>query len=146
LAVLIASVGTAVLASLGGLSMAAGAFLAGLILADGEYSHQGHADVRPLRDMLASLFFVSVGMLVDLRHLLPVLPMVIAGALVIMLAKSTVAFGALTLTGSPARIALVSALALSQVGEFSFVLDRAALDRRVITGGVAARDTRRSAT
>lgn len=136
LAVLIASVGTAVLASVGGLSMAAGSFLAGLILADGEYSHQVHADVRPLRDMLASLFFVSVGMLVDLRHLVPVLPLVIAGALVIMLAKGSVAFGALALTGSPARIALVSALALSQVGEFSFVLGSAALDSGVITADV----------
>ena len=65
LAVLLASIGTAWLTSLAGLSMAVGAFLAGLVLAESEVSHQVHAEVRPLRDLLASLFFISVGMLVD---------------------------------------------------------------------------------
>ena len=133
LSVLLASVGTAVLAAAGGLSMAAGAFLAGLILAEGEYSHQVHADVRPLRDLLASLFFVSVGMLIDARLMLPILPMVVLMALAIMVAKAGVAWAALAVTGSPVRVALASALALSQVGEFSFVLGRAALDGRVIS-------------
>ena len=65
LVVLLASIGTAWLTSLAGLSMAVGAFLAGLVLAESEVSHQVHAEVRPLRDLLASLFFISVGMLVD---------------------------------------------------------------------------------
>ena len=69
LAVLLASIGTAWLTSLAGLSMAVGAFLAGLVLAESEVSHQVHAEVRPLRDLLASLFFISVGMLVDPRAL-----------------------------------------------------------------------------
>jgi CPA2 family monovalent cation:H+ antiporter-2 len=133
LSVLLASVGTAVFAAVGGLSMAAGAFLAGLILAEGEFSHQVHADVRPLRDLLASLFFVSVGMLIDLRQMLPILPMVVAIALGIMLAKTGVAWAALSMTGTPSRVALAGALALSQVGEFSFVLGRAALNGGVIS-------------
>ena len=58
--------------------MAAGAFLAGLILAEGEFSHQVHADVRPLRDLLASLFFISVGMLIDLREMCRCCRMVVA--------------------------------------------------------------------
>lgn len=133
LSVLLASVGTAVLAQLGGLSMAAGAFLAGLILAEGEFSHQVHADVRPLRDLLASLFFVSVGMLVNLREMLPILPIVVLVAIGIMVLKAGVATVALAITGVPRRVAIASALALCQVGEFSFVLGRAALDAEVIT-------------
>lgn len=133
LSVLLASVGTAYLAALLGLSMAAGAFLAGLILAEGEFSHQVHADVRPLRDLLASLFFISVGMLIDVRAMLPVLPIVLAVGAAIIVVKTGVAAGGLALTGAPARVALASALALAQVGEFSFVLGRAALDGGVIT-------------
>ena len=133
LAVLLASVGTAWLAALLGLSMAAGAFLAGLVLAEGEFSHQVHADVRPLRDLLSSLFFISVGMLIDVRVMLPVLPLVIALAVAIVILKTGVAAAALALTGSPLRVALASAFALAQVGEFSFVLGRAALEGGVIS-------------
>jgi CPA2 family monovalent cation:H+ antiporter-2 len=133
LSVLLASVGTAVLAAVGGLSMAAGAFLAGLILAEGEFSHQVHADVRPLRDLLSSLFFVSVGMLIDVREMLPILPLVVLMALAIMVAKTAVAWAALVMTGAAMRVALVAALALCEVGEFSFVLGRAALEGGVLT-------------
>jgi CPA2 family monovalent cation:H+ antiporter-2 len=133
LAVVLASVGTAYLAQLLGLSMAAGAFLAGLILAEGEFSHQVHADVRPLRDLLASLFFISVGMLIDVGAMLPVLPILLITAAGILVGKSAIATAALVMTGTPLRIALTAAFALSQVGEFSFVLGRSALDAGVIT-------------
>ncbi len=133
LSVLLASVGTAYLAQLLGLSMAAGAFLGGLILAEGEFSHQVHADVRPLRDLLASLFFVSVGMLIDVRAMAPVLPVVLVVAVGVVTLKVAVAFGALAVTCAPPRVALASAVALAQVGEFSFLLGRAALDGGVIT-------------
>jgi CPA2 family monovalent cation:H+ antiporter-2 len=133
LSVVLASVGTALLAAAGGLSMAAGAFLAGLILAEGEFSHQVHADVRPLRDLLASLFFISVGMLIDLREMWPVMPYVVGVAAAIMVTKAGVGAGALVITGSPPRVALAAALALAQVGEFSFVLGRAALAGGVIS-------------
>jgi CPA2 family monovalent cation:H+ antiporter-2 len=135
LSVLLASVGTAYLAASLGLSMAAGAFLAGLILAEGEFSHQVHADVRPLRDLLASLFFISIGMLLDLHSMLPVLPLVIAVATAIIIGKTTLAAGAVALAGAPLRVAFVTGFALAQVGEFSFVLGRAALD-----GGVISRE------
>ena len=65
LAVLLASIGTAWASSLLGISMALGAFLGGLVLAESEYSHQAYAEIRPLRDILAGLFFISLGMLVD---------------------------------------------------------------------------------
>ena len=98
LSVLLASVGTAFLAAQMGLSMAAGAFLAGLILAEGEFSHQVHADVRPLRDLLASLFFVSVGMLIDVREMLPLLHVIVVAAAAIVVVKTAMATGALMLT------------------------------------------------
>ncbi|HXG87406.1 MAG TPA: cation:proton antiporter [Vicinamibacterales bacterium] len=135
LSVVLASVGTAFLAAQMGLSMAAGAFLAGLILAEGEFSHQVHADVRPLRDLLASLFFVSVGMLIDVREMLPLLHIIVLAAAAIVIAKTAMAAGALMLTGAPIRIALAAAFALAQVGEFSFVLGRAALEGGVISTG-----------
>lgn len=133
LAVLLASVGTAYLAASLGLSMAAGAFLAGLILAEGEFSHQVHADVRPLRDLLASLFFISIGMMLDMRALLPILPLVLAGAVAIVVGKAGLTAAAVAMTGTPVRVALATGFALAQVGEFSFVLGRAALDGGVIT-------------
>ena len=133
LSVLLASVGTAYLAQLLGLSMAAGAFLGGLILAEGEFSHQVHADVRPLRDLLASLFFVSVGMLIDVRAMAPVLPVVLIVAVGVVVLKVAVAFGAFVFTCATPRVALAAALALAQIGEFSFVLGRAALDGGIIT-------------
>ena len=133
LSVLLASVGTAYLAASLGLSMAAGAFLAGLVLAEGEFSHQVHADVRPLRDLLASLFFISIGMLLDLRAMLPILPLVIGLAIAIIVGKTAVAAGAVAVAGAPLRVAFAAAFALAQVGEFSFVLGRAALDGGVIT-------------
>ena len=132
LSVLLASVGTAYLAASLGLSMAAGAFLAGLVLAEGEFSHQVHADVRPLRDLLASLFFISIGMLLDLRSMLPVLPLVLGVAVLIVTCKTAVAASAVAMTGAPLRIAFATGFALAQVGEFSFVLGRAALEGGVI--------------
>ncbi len=132
-AVLLASVGTAALASMLGLSMAVGAFLAGLTLAESEFSHQVHAEVRPLRDLLASLFFVSVGMLVNPGLMVSALPAVLILAVGIMIVKFAGASGALLLSGAPARIAVAGAVALSQVGEFSFVLGRSALDAGVLT-------------
>ncbi len=132
LSVVLASVGTAYLAALLGLSMAAGAFLAGLILAEGEFSHQVHADVRPLRDLLASLFFISIGMLLDLRSMLPILPIVVIVAVGIIIAKTAVASAAVAAAGAPLRVAVAAGWGLAQVGEFSFVLGRAALDGGVI--------------
>jgi CPA2 family monovalent cation:H+ antiporter-2 len=133
LSVLLASVGTAMAAQLGGLSMAAGAFLAGLILAEGEFSHQVHADIRPLRDLLASLFFISVGMLIDVSAMLPVGGLILLFAVAIMVVKAIAAIAALLATGAPPRVSFASALALAQVGEFSFVLGRTALQGGVIS-------------
>jgi CPA2 family monovalent cation:H+ antiporter-2 len=128
LAVLVASVGTAVLGASLGVSMALGAFLAGLVLAGSEFSHQAHAEIRPLRDLLTSLFFISLGMLIDVSAFTQNLPMILAIAAAAVLVKAGIAGVSLTLAATPARVAAVSALALAQVGEFSFVLGRDALE------------------
>jgi CPA2 family monovalent cation:H+ antiporter-2 len=128
LAILVASVGTAWLSSLVGLSMAVGAFLAGLMLAESEFSHQAYAEVRPVRDVLAGLFFVSLGMLIDLPTVLAHLPQVLGVAVAIIAGKALVATGALVGAMSPVRVAIASAIGLAQVGEFSFILGRAGVD------------------
>lgn len=127
LAVVVASVGMAWLGSLIGLSMAVGAFLAGLMLAESEFSHQAFAEVRPVRDVLSGLFFISLGMLVDLTVLLERLPLVVAVAGAIIAIKTIVAGNALAVTATPMRVAIAAAVGLSQVGEFSFILGRAGL-------------------
>jgi monovalent cation:H+ antiporter-2, CPA2 family len=132
LAVLVASVGTAVLGASLGVSMALGAFLAGLVLAGSEFSHQAHAEVRPLRDLLTSLFFISLGMLIDVSAFARNVPMIVGIASAAVLVKAGIAGVSLTLASTPARIAAVSALSLAQVGEFSFVLGRDALELGVL--------------
>jgi CPA2 family monovalent cation:H+ antiporter-2 len=122
LMVVVASVGTAWLASVLGLSMTVGAFLAGLVIDESEFSHQIHAEIRPLRDLLTSLFFVSVGLIVQPAALLPALPAVLAIAAGIVVVKTAGALAALRLVGTPSRVAATAALGLAQIGEFSFVL------------------------
>jgi CPA2 family monovalent cation:H+ antiporter-2 len=122
LMVVVASVGTAWLASTLGLSMTVGAFLAGLVIDETEFSHQIHAEIRPVRDLLTSLFFISVGLLVSPVALLGDAHLVVALALGIVVLKAGGALAALRLVGVPIRVAATAALGLAQVGEFSFVL------------------------
>lgn len=128
LAILVASVGTAWLSSLLGLSMAVGAFLAGLMLAESEFSHQAYAEVRPLRDVLSGLFFISLGMLIDIPGVLAHLPFVLSVAAAIVVGKALVATGALIGSMNPLRVAVASGIGLAQVGEFSFILGQAGLE------------------
>ncbi len=134
LAVLLASVGTAWLTSLLGVSMALGAFLGGLVLGESEFNSQIHAELRPVRDLLASLFFISVGMLVEPAQLWSGLgpTLLLAGGLVIV--KFVAAMIALPLASAPLRVAVLSSLGLSQVGEFSFLLGRSGVQSGILPG------------
>jgi CPA2 family monovalent cation:H+ antiporter-2 len=105
-----------------GFSLALGAFLAGLIVSESEYSHQIVADIAPFRDLFSSVFFVSVGMLVDLRFAAGHLPALAGIALAILVIKALTVAAAVRLAGYPSRIAIVAGLALAQIGEFSFLL------------------------
>ena len=133
LAVVVASVGTGWVSSLLGTSMALGAFLGGLVLAESEFSHQAHAEIRPIRDLLASLFFISLGMLLEGAFIIQQWPMVAAVAVFIVLVKAAAATAALRLVATPPRVAVAAALALSQVGEFSFVFGRAGLEAGLLS-------------
>ncbi len=122
LAVVVVCAGIAWLTSLVGLSLALGAFLAGVVLADSEEGHQALSDMLPLRDIFTSLFFVSMGMLLDLRVLVEQPLQVIALLVVILMGKALLACLAGLAMRLPLRVALLAGLGLSQVGEFSFVL------------------------
>ena len=136
LAILVASVGTAWASSLLGLSMAIGAFLAGLMLAESEYSHQAYAEIKGVRDILASLFFISLGMLVDLGATIQFLPLIVGVAALVVVGKFAAGSGAFLLAGAPLRVSATAAVGLSQVGEFSFILGRAGLDAGLVPSTV----------
>ena len=105
-----------------GISMALGAFLAGMVVAQSPVSHQAAADALPMRDAFAVLFFVSVGMLFDPRILIEQPAMILAALAIIMLAKPLVALVIVAVIGHSARTALTVAIGLAQIGEFSFIL------------------------
>ncbi len=105
-----------------GFSLALGAFVAGLLVSETEYSHQAIADIAPFRDLFASLFFISVGMLVDLRFAAAHLPTILGLAAAVVVVKSLVAGGAVAAVGLPARVRILVGFSLAQVGEFSFLL------------------------
>lgn len=127
LSIIVVGFGTAWLTSLAGLSLALGAFIAGLAISESEYSHQALGDIIPFRDAFMSLFFISVGMLLNVSIFINK-PVVIALiVLSIILVKAIVATGAILMLGMPARIAIIAGISLSQVGEFSFVMSQAGL-------------------
>ncbi|HSW63555.1 MAG TPA: cation:proton antiporter [Dissulfurispiraceae bacterium] len=114
--------GTAVLTAELGLSLALGAFLAGIVISESEYSSQAVSDILPLKESFSALFFISIGMLLDLRFAMNNAPMVCAIVLIILLVKvfatAVAAYGA----GQALRHSLQTGFCLAQVGEFSFVL------------------------
>ncbi|HMI31481.1 MAG TPA: cation:proton antiporter, partial [Candidatus Limnocylindrales bacterium] len=105
-----------------GLSPALGAFLAGILVSESEYSHQIIGEILPFRDLFTSLFFVSIGMLLIPAQLMGHLPEVGGWLLLILVLKSLVIGLVVRAIGFPLRIAVVTGISLAQVGEFSFVL------------------------
>lgn len=110
-----------------GLSLALGAFLAGLILSSSQYGRRALGSVLPLRDLFMSFFFVSIGMLLDLGAIADAPLAVFGGAVLLIVLKGAVAAIAGTILGLPLRLALISGVALAQAGEFSFILARSGL-------------------
>ncbi len=127
LTVLVLSIAVAVgSASLFGASVALGAFLAGMVVAQSPASHQAASDILPLRDAFSVLFFVAVGMLFDPAFLLQHPLMVVAGLSIVLIAKPLSALFIVAVLGYPVRTALTVALGLAQIGEFSFILAQVA--------------------
>lgn len=111
-----------------GLSLALGAFLAGLVISESEYSHQAFAHMLPFKDMFTSLFFLSVGMLFDISIVLEAPLLVLGVTVLVVIAKALIAAVALIALGLSFRVSMLSGFALAQVGEFSFVLAKVAKD------------------
>ena len=122
LTIIVLGLGTAWLTSLTGLSLALGAFLAGLLISESQYSHQALAEVLPFRDSFNSLFFVSIGMLIDLRVLASHPILILSLITAVLLGKFLTGAGAAIAAGAPLRSGILTGVALAQVGEFAFIL------------------------
>jgi CPA2 family monovalent cation:H+ antiporter-2 len=120
--------------SLAGLSLALGAFLAGLILSDSEHSHRALENVLPFRDVFSSFFFVSMGMLLDAGYVRDHLAALLVVTVAVMALKSVVTTGVMLGIGLPYRVSATTGLSLAQTGEFSLLLLMAALGTTLIDG------------
>jgi len=122
--------GAAWLTSLAGLSLALGSFVAGMIIASTDESHQISMTIEPFREAFSSIFFISVGLLLDVQMVN--LPLFIFIALVVLLVKGLLVAGVSLFLGHSLRVSMMAGMALAQIGEFSFVLAESALRQRVI--------------
>jgi CPA2 family monovalent cation:H+ antiporter-2 len=138
LAVVAICFGTAWITSLADVSLALGAFLAGLVVSESEYSTQALSEILPLRTVFNAAFFVSVGMLLDLSVVFDQ-PLLILGAAAAALAIKLVVTSASVLAlRYPVRIAVAAGLTLAQIGEFSFVLNVAGSEAGLTPAGLGA--------
>jgi glutathione-regulated potassium-efflux system protein KefB len=137
-AALLVVLGAALLMQIGGLSMAMGAFLAGVLLSESTFRHQLEADVEPFRGILLGLFFLAVGMSLDLAVVARNWPLIASGVLALMAVKALCIYVVARLTRSSHAEALDRAVLMAQGGEFAFVLFSAAAAAGVIDATVNA--------
>lgn len=128
--------GIAWLMSLNGISLALGAFLAGVAISESDYSHEVVGQILPIRDLLTSFFFVSIGMLLNLSYLGEHLLFILILAAVLIAGKSLITFISVKAIGIAASVSLLSAFGLSQIGEFSFVLGATGYSSGILTDDV----------
>lgn len=125
--------GTAWVTSIAGISLALGSFLAGLILSESEYGHQIFAEVRPFRDSLNSLFFISVGMLVDPVVIVRNLPAILGMSAALIIGKALITTVAAVASRVPLQVGILTGVALAQIGEFSFIILQASAAVGLVT-------------
>ncbi|MBS4034622.1 MAG: cation:proton antiporter [Ignavibacterium sp.] len=123
--ILLILLGTAYITHAMGLSFALGAFIAGLILAESDYNFQIIADIQPLRDAFNSIFFVSIGLLLNIQFVIDFPVKILVLTLSIILLKGLIVVLIVLFMKYPLRIAIVTGLIVAQIGEFSFVLAQA---------------------
>ncbi|MUL44083.1 hypothetical protein FZ103_23475 [Streptomonospora sp. PA3] len=138
LTVVAIGLGTAYLTSLAGVSVALGAFLAGLVVSESRHSAHALGEVLPLQILFSATFFVSIGMLLDLSALLEVWWLVLLLAAAVVVLKAATGAVALSALGTGASTALAGGLLLAQIGEFSFVLQRSGADAGLTPAGLGA--------
>lgn len=131
-AALLVVLGAALLMQVSGLSMAMGAFLAGVLLSESTFRHQIEADIEPFRGILLGLFFLGVGMSLDLSVVAQNWQLIVSGVIALMFAKALMIYIVARITKSAHTEALDRALLMAQGGEFAFVLFSAALSAQVI--------------
>jgi CPA2 family monovalent cation:H+ antiporter-2 len=132
------AVGLATGSALLGLSVAFGAFLAGLAISENEFGFQTLSDILPLREVFATVFFVAMGMLIVPSAIHEEAELVVVITLIATVGKAVLTTGAVRSVGMPIGPAIMTGLVLSQVGEFSFVLARTGLEEGVIDEGVGS--------
>ncbi|MEG8065891.1 monovalent cation:proton antiporter-2 (CPA2) family protein [Xanthomonas hortorum pv. gardneri] len=137
-AALLVVLGAALLMQVGGLSMAMGAFLAGVLLSESTFRHQIEADIEPFRGILLGLFFLGVGMSLDLHVVAADWRLIVAGVLALMVGKGVCIYAVARLMRSDHRQALNRGVLMAQGGEFAFVLFAAASASGVIDAQVNA--------
>lgn len=135
-AALLVVLGAALLMQVSGLSMAMGAFLAGVLLSESTFRHQIEADIEPFRGILLGLFFLGVGMSLDLSVVKQNWQLIVSGVIAMMFAKSLMIYIVARITQSRHTEALDRALLMAQGGEFAFVLFSAAVSAQVIDNTV----------
>lgn len=116
-----------------GLSLSLGAFLAGLIVSESEYSDEAVGNVLPFQEIFTSFFFVSMGMLLDVSFVIQQPLLILAIAMLVIVVKALIAGGSALILGMPLRSAILGGIALSQVGEFSFVVAHSGISLGLIT-------------
>src|SRR4051812_39973117 len=132
LTVVAVALGTAYVSELFGLSLALGAFLAGLLVSESDISHQVSSELGPLRDVFAGVFFVSIGMLFNPAFVLGAAGLVAIALILIVPVKAALVAAASRLLGAPSRTAILAGVTLAQAGEFSFLLARLGAGQGVV--------------
>jgi monovalent cation:H+ antiporter-2, CPA2 family len=130
------ALGIAYASSFFGVSLALGAFVAGIVVGESDLSHQILGAILPLRDIFAALFFVSVGMLVDPAFVARHWPLVLLTVALIVLLKGALVAGLVALFRYPARTALFAGVLMAQAGEFSFLLARLGADLHAVSSAL----------
>lgn len=134
ISVVLICLGTSWLTAQFGLSLALGAFLAGMVLSETEYSHQIIADILPFRDVFNSVFFISIGMLLSLSALAANAGSVVAWVIGIIVGKVLIVLIVVRVLGYSLRVSTMTAIGLAQIGEFSFVLAKTAVPEGLLPG------------
>ena len=136
LTILLLCLGSAWASAQAGLSPALGAFVAGLAISDSQYNHQALGEILPLREVFNSVFFVSIGMLFDVRSAIAAPVATMVAIVVVVVGKTTVATIAAWALGQPLRVAVLAGVSIAQIGEFSFVLAGAGRDAGLLDPGL----------
>lgn len=131
--IVLVSLGTSWLTAQFGLSLALGAFIAGLVLSESEYSHQIVADILPFRDVFNSIFFISIGMLLSAGFVAANLLTVLIWVSALIVGKALVALLAVRLLGLSLRVSAMTAVGIAQVGEFSFILAKVGVSQGLLS-------------